>query len=356
MLYGHALDALLAPQYRTGSWHTIWLFQRGLTSCLFLLLSGFAFSIATTRHWPAQLVASPVLLRRARRFGLFILIGYALHFPVVPISALLKAPAADVQRLWAVDVLHLIGVTFVCVQVLVMVLRSRSAVTAATLLLAAIIPLATPSVWNAAWPSALPPAVAAYMTPAGGSLFPLFPWATFILLGVALGQLYSRWDIAMLPRYATAMLLVPGGSLLLAWVGWRAATGGTLGTAAYNDLPAQVLLRVASCLLILAAVALVSRRLARLPSTISAVAQETLIVYVVHICIVYGSVWNPGLAHAFALRLSPWPMLVVIVALVASMTLLASVWHRWKHMHPKRARVLAVATGVFLLSRLLMPM
>jgi uncharacterized membrane protein len=47
MLYGHTIDALLAPAYRGGVWFDAWQFQRGLTSSLFLILSGFAFSIAT---------------------------------------------------------------------------------------------------------------------------------------------------------------------------------------------------------------------------------------------------------------------------------------------------------------------
>ena len=82
MLYGHAIDGLLDPQYRTGTWFDIWTFQRGLTSCLFLLLSGFAFSIATARHWAVHIRVSPAILKRARRFALFIVLGYALHFPV----------------------------------------------------------------------------------------------------------------------------------------------------------------------------------------------------------------------------------------------------------------------------------
>ena len=51
MLYGHTVSALLAPEFRAGTWYDVWQFQRGLTSCLFLLLSGFAFSIATARRW-----------------------------------------------------------------------------------------------------------------------------------------------------------------------------------------------------------------------------------------------------------------------------------------------------------------
>ena len=61
MLYGHTVSALLAPRYQTGTWFDIWVFQRGLTSSLFLLLSGFAFSIATGRHWSSHAQVSPAV-------------------------------------------------------------------------------------------------------------------------------------------------------------------------------------------------------------------------------------------------------------------------------------------------------
>jgi len=55
MLYGHTASALLAPRYQVGRWFDVWQFQRGLTSSLFLLLGGFAFSIATSRRWASQI-------------------------------------------------------------------------------------------------------------------------------------------------------------------------------------------------------------------------------------------------------------------------------------------------------------
>jgi len=67
MVYGHSVDALLAPQFRAGTWYDVWQFQRGLTSCLFLLLSGFAFSIATARHWTLHVTPSPAFVRRTRQ-------------------------------------------------------------------------------------------------------------------------------------------------------------------------------------------------------------------------------------------------------------------------------------------------
>ena len=63
MIQGHTVSALLAPEYRAGRLFDVWVFQRGLTSCLFLLLSGFAFSIATSRHWPSQVRPSHTIGR-----------------------------------------------------------------------------------------------------------------------------------------------------------------------------------------------------------------------------------------------------------------------------------------------------
>ena len=126
MLYGHTVSALLAPRYQTGTWFDIWVFQRGLTSTLFLLLSGFAFSIATGRHWSSHGRLSPAVIKRVRRFSLFVLLGYALHFPVARFVDLAYATPERWRSFLAVDVLQLIGVTFIGVQVLVM-LTGRAA-------------------------------------------------------------------------------------------------------------------------------------------------------------------------------------------------------------------------------------
>src|SRR4051812_22296045 len=127
MVYGHSVDALLAQQYRAGTWFEIWQFQRGLTSCLFLMLSGFAFSIATARRWPSHVKFSPALVKRTRRFGLFVLLGYALHFPVARFADLSTATDDRWRSFLAVDVLQLIGATFLIVQLLVLITRTRRA-------------------------------------------------------------------------------------------------------------------------------------------------------------------------------------------------------------------------------------
>ncbi len=353
MLYGHTVSALLAPQYRAGSWFAVWTFQRGLTSSLFLLLSGFAFSVATSRHWTAHLRPSVVLVKRLRRFLLFIVLGYALHFPV---SRLADLPAASDER-WrsflAVDVLQLIGVTFVGVQLLVLAARSRRLFTGTVLLLAVAVVLVTPAVWGRDW-SHLPAAVGAYLSPHTGSLFPLFPWSAFVLVGAALGQVYAHWGAAHLGTFATRVLLATGVGLLAAVLTGRALhVPSWAGPPPAGLVPADVAVRIGACLVGLAAVAYAGRRLHRLPHVFGAVAQESLLIYFVHLCIVYGSIWNRGLAGIYGQTLGPSATFGWVVVLLASMAAVAWFWNRWKHSHPGSARWMAIGAFGLLLYDLL---
>jgi uncharacterized membrane protein len=353
MLYGHTASALLAPEYQSGRWFDLWQFQRGLTSSLFLLLGGFAFSIATARHWASHLHWSPALFRRLRRFGLFVLLGYALHLPA---SRLVDLPGVSEDR-WltfiAVDVLQLIGVTLVAVQLLVLVSRSRLVFTVATLTLAAAVVFATPLVWSLEWDALVPSSLSAYLGPGLGSLFPLFPWAAFVLLGAGFGGLYARWGAAHLASFTRLALLLPGALMIAAASGIRRSPWPLMGTGPGGSIPSEVLVRAGACLLMLAAIAYLSRRLTRLPHVFGAVAQESLLIYFVHLCIVYGSVWNRGLSQAFGPTLTPAQTLVFVLLVIASMVGLAWYWNWWKHARPRAARWTSLAAGALLLYRLL---
>ena len=107
MIEGHTTSALLRPGTVDGWLYAAWNFQRGLTSCVFLLLSGFAFSIATSRHWDANATVSWRMARRVRRFLMFAVLGYALHFPVARLDDLARLGpegwrvyTSEFQQIW----------------------------------------------------------------------------------------------------------------------------------------------------------------------------------------------------------------------------------------------------------------
>lgn len=347
MLYGHSVDALLAPGYRVGAWYDAWLFQRGLTSSLFLLLSGFAFSVATARRWSSHLYVSPPFINRTRRFLTFVLLGYSLHFPVPRYVQLASSTPEQWRAFLAVDVLQLIGVTFVLVQVLVLVTRDRRWFSVAAMALVSVFVVATPRVWATPW-TGLPLWLSSYLSQDSGSQFPLFPWSAYILLGIVLGQIYGRWGAANLTRYANTVLLGPGVLMVVCGLSLQSSADRLFGAVPASFVPPQFLVRAGCCLLIVGAIAHASGRMARLPHVFGAVAQETLLIYFVHLCIVYGSIWGPGLSQAFGATLGPLQVLVVVITLGAAMTGLAWVWNRVKHRSQRAARWISVGVGAAL--------
>jgi uncharacterized membrane protein len=344
MVSGHTSSALLSYTYRTGEWVDVWEFQRGLTSVLFLLLAGFAFSVATARHWSTHTHVSGALLRRLRRFGLFIVLGYGLHFPVSHVAELATATDQQWRSFLAVDVLQLIGATFIVVQALVMIVRTERAFTVSALVLATAVVVAAPTVQGVDWVPLLPLSLAAYMSPATGSQFPLFPWAAFVLIGAATGQCYARWGAGHLTTFANWGMLAPGAVLIAG----APITEGLLGR-----LPGDAVVRVGSCLVILGILAHASRYISRLPRVFGAVAQESLLVYFVHLCVVYGSIWSPGLYRLYGEALTPAATAVTVAAVVLPMIALAWLWNGLKHARPRTARLVSVLAGAVLMALLL---
>ena len=353
MVSGHTSSALLATAYQTGEWFDAWNFQRGLTSGLFLLLSGFAFSVATARHWPAHVGLSGALLKRLRRFALFIVLGYALHFPVPHVAELATATDQQWRSFLAVDVLQLIGMTFAAVQALVMIVRTRRAFMIVAFVLAAVMIGAAPAVWRVDWPRILPLWAASYLSPSTGSLFPLFPWAAFVLIGAGAGQLYARWGAAHLGAFANWGMLLPGVALMAVAFTMSTAPGGAAGVDQWNELPGQILTRTGACLVILGLVAHASHHIGQLPHVFGAVAQESLVVYFVHLCVVYGSPWNTGLYGFYGQALTPAATSLAVLAVVLPMIALAWLWNGLKHTRPRVARLISVAAGTVLVARLL---
>ena len=248
--------------------------------------------------------------------------------------------------------LQLIGTMFIVIQALVMAARSRRMFMVTAFALAVLVTVFTPAVWRREWTDVLPLALASYLSPAHGSQFPLFPFGASVLIGAAAGQLYARWGAAHLKAFANVVLLGAGAALAVAGIVVRANGVDLFGPGTGSGIPGEFMLRTGVSLVILGIIAHLSVRIMRLPHIFGAVAQESLLVYFVHLCIVYGSVWNRGLVQYFGETLRPLQTLPVVLAVIALMVLLAWGWNRFKHTWPNAARwVMAavIGTGFFLL-------
>jgi len=227
-------------------------------------------------------------------------------------------------------------------------------VTAAAFVLCAAIAVATPRAWTIDWQRWLPLVFASYLSPATGSQFPLIPWFAYVLLGAGLGQIYGHWGAAHLTAFANRYLVGLGGALLVAAGIFSRVPLEPFGPSDFwSTSPNQFLIRAGAVLVVLGAIAHLGRGIMRLPHVFVAVAQESLVIYFVHLCIVYGSIWNIGLRQSFGATLPPGRVLAVILVVVLAMGVLAYAWNWCKHAHRKIARVLSLATIGWLVFRLL---
>ena len=172
-----------------------------------------------------------------------------------------------------------------------------------------------------------------------------------MLIGAGAGQVYVRWGAAHLTAFANWGMLAPG--LLLIAVGSKIEGLGLVFMGPWSWVPGDVLVRTGSCLVILGITAHASRHIGRLPHVFGAVAQESLVVYFVHLCVVYGSIWNSGLYRFYGEALTPVGTVVAVLAVVLPMIALAWLWNGLKHARPRVARLVSVAAGMGLVALLL---
>lgn len=371
MIQGHTIHVLLAPQHQGSVAFDIWMYVRGLTSCTFLLLSGFSFGLATDRHWDEYVTPTRQLGRRLRRYGFLLVLGYALHIPVKPLTDLARATADQWRMFFQVDILQLVSVTLVALQVGVWVSRTRRRFEVAVFAGVVGVVMATPMTWRIDRLSGLPPWLVAYLSPAEGSFFPLFPWAAYILLGTAVSLWFVRTGTLRSGRHAVSTrearpraawlgtgpgpaFLVAGGAMVIAATGLAYVPLSPYGPIViWGASPNVFLLKAGSVLILLSAFVRLPLGGRPLPGWVTALSRESLTVYVVHLALVYGSIWNTGLRQAIGPRLD-WPGVVTWVLLVTvAMAILAWSWDRCKRQGPGLAAVIRVAVAIFLVYRLL---
>jgi uncharacterized membrane protein len=347
MVQGHTLDALLLPSYQSSWWYNTWEFCRGFTAPTFLLLSGFSFALATIRRFDEHTRCSPKVFARLRKFAFFVLLGYSMRFPAASVRDLSAIGADSWQAFLQFDVLQTIGFSLIFLQLLVLAVRNKARFAVAALTLSLLIPFTAPLLWNSHLVAELPLALRSALIGTTGSLFPLLPWAAYVLFGAALGTLYLT-----LAQSSAAFLkvLVPAGLLLmLAGFASEHLSRRIYGEANFwPTTPHLFITRIGFVLAILGVATFAVPCLQSLAGTLRSFAEESLLVYFVHLDLLYGSVWNTGLRHYLGSSLSFTQSYAWVIVMVAAMAALAFYWNRAKKTHPRPSY--ALRTTVFALA------
>jgi hypothetical protein len=313
---------------------------------MFFTLSGISFALSSLRRWDSYSRFSSGLLRRLGRFALFICLGYALHWPAKSLHDFRYLDLAAWRGWLQVDVLQCVGLTLILLQITILLARTPKRFATLAGAASAGIILATPCVWALQGVHRLPLSVASYFNANTGSLFPVFPWSGYVFFGAMLGYLYVTWHSQPRP-HASWPLIIAGCGMTLTGLFFHSIPARFYGTSEFwRTSPNLFLIRIGCICALLAFLSSILRTVRIPDSATRSLAQESLVIYFVHNCFLYGSIWNRGLRQRIGPNLAPGPTLLWIAATVLTMMLLAWTWNWFKRKDPKGSGLFRFAVFV----------
>ena len=335
MMQGHVFDALVLVAARAAPLYQMQAVLHGSTAPGFLFASGFVAGL------PRAPLSAAATLRRAKRLLFVLAVGYAIHLPYLSFwKTLLEATPAEKAALFACDALQVIAISQLVLLALQWMTGQRWAFAAAVLALVVLV--AGPFVWASGVSRHLPLPLAAYLDMSRApSLFPVFPFAAFVLAGAVAGAALGRQDPATRWRRGLAFGfgLMVFGALLAIPLSGRVFFWGVS--------PAYALLRIGALLLLLLAIEALARRATSGLKPLALLGHETLLVYVMHLLILYGGVViGASPLMPFFGTLGYAQAALVLLAMLPAIYVTAKAWHRFKMRKPHAASLVLVFLGV----------
>jgi fucose 4-O-acetylase-like acetyltransferase len=179
------------------------------------------------------------------------------------------------------------------------------------------------------------------------SQFPLFPYAAFVLAGTVAGAQLGRQEMSV-RRQRT-----------LAWGAGLMAAGALIAWPLRSHVdfwgpsPAYVLLRLGGLLLLLRMVERATAMGPRLVRPLALLGHETLLVYVLHLLLLFGGVLGTGPLLGYVGRLGFGGAALVLALMLPVLLAAAYCWRWFKTRAPHEATLVLAFLGTVLVFELL---
>jgi uncharacterized membrane protein len=287
MIATHGLYGWVRPEDQERPSFQLMRLLGGFPGVVFLFISGVVLALSAEakhrRGEPPRAVLKAGLAR-----GLEIL-GYAFLFRLwMFASGRFNAPW-DLLR---VDILNCIGAALLVVAVVALPWPRRAVRIAATVALAAAIAGLAPLTWDSALARRLPAGLAGYIDGRQpGSFFPALPWAGFAALGAAAGILLASWR-GREARLFGGMAVLGAALIPLGLWADRVSPAVYPRYDFWHTSPAYFAVKAGIVLLVMAAAYVFDKLPGQGP--IRQLGRTSLLVYWVHLEIIYGDHVVPG--------------------------------------------------------------
>lgn len=333
MLQGHTIDTFLGVDYRSRSYflYTVWEYMRGMTAPIFLFTAGTVF-MYLFRINGEPFASNPRVVKGVKRAGLLVLVGYLLRFPTSNPFDYRWVSEGGWRIFFSVDILHLIGFGLLFLMAWAWLAEKLKAKDQVVLgVMAGLVIVLHFFFEQIDWVEFLHPAVAGYFYRGSGSLFPLFPWLCYIYFGGILGSYLAHNPAAFKKLNFVGTLAATGAVLMLVsylpeifGMGVPDTAGNWLGRLKL------IMLRMGFVLLANSFFALVAIEARSIPLFVIHLGRNTLLLYVIHLAILYGSAWNPGFYKWLGKSFTPVEAVLAAVTMIMMMSLLVYVMYLYQ--------------------------
>ena len=271
-------------------------------------------------------------------------------------------PHASAAELTKVDILNCMGVGMAVLAVGAVFrgdARTRFAVGAGLAIAAA-----SPVMANLPW-SGVPALLQEYLVPGSGrGRFPFFPNVAYIAFGQAIGAIVKRAAADRFDRLMQWSTLIGFGMIFIGQYFSNIPYSIYTKVNFWTDSPALIVIRVGICLMLMAGAYLWTEYCAGTGwSWMQAMGKNSLMVYWVHVMIVYGSLVQP-IKRTFSIPQAALATVIVTLMMVA----MSALWLAWKGRKAAKRRrwrpdapriagiaILAILPGLALAQRVVDP-
>lgn len=337
MIEVHVFNAFMQPALRHTGWFQILNFINGLVAPSFLFISGFVFILTTGKKMDEYRKFSSVFWKQLGRIASIWIIGYSVRWNLFSLHEMLVYFTPDHwYDLFKVDVLMTISIGLLILFILRLLKVGNRALIWVLASFTAFVAVFSPVIYKINFHGFLPWGVANYFNTSGGSLFPLFPWLTFLFAGGLVAALFEnvKKDPVLTRTFFFRMLYI-GLAMIIS--GHLVFTGAS---PLHFELPQPnfffLLARVGYVLLIFFLCWLACLRFDFSRSTIMDLSKASLLAYWLHLMIIYKYLWeNRGLADIVHNSLNQYECILVTILMLLVVQDVAIVWNRLKENRPK---------------------
>lgn len=340
MIETHVVNALLLPAIKDQTFFKVLTFFNGLVAPTFLFCAGFGLSISLSKKWDQFIRFEKPFWRYLQRLGFILVVGYSLHMPFFSLGKLLELrDQASWISFYQIDILQTISLTLAFLVLLAVAARKEPVFLLAAAVIGTFVVFSAPVVrpldysgWSA-W-------IRPLFTTAYKSQFPLFPWSSFLIAGMLIGYLFVKKDAeeggaSFMKRLGLLSIAGIAAALLFEVIPFGLYPGHDFWMAS----PEFFFVRLGLVTLFLYGLwKFGEKKSLSGRSVFSLFGQESLIVYVVHLLIVYGYTYPWSFVRHFGPNLDYAGCLGLFLLLAAGMYALAYFWHLLKEWNAKVAK------------------